>query len=601
MRKSSFFVFAAIVIPLTLAAATPAADPEVQAFLDFYNTAWEGMDRVANEAAWKAQADISEEHSAAAAASIETMASFMGNGYVMKQVRRFQERGAGLPYIQRAQLERIRLAAAGNPGTIPQVVHDKIEAETRLSDTLYGHEFTLADGQGGPKVVSPNDIDEALRRERSLDKRLLLWEASKTVGPVVKPGLVGVRDLRNRVATEVGATGYFDLQVQDYGMTTPEMMGLMDQAITDLRPLYVQLHCWAKYRLAERYGVPKSQVGAGIPAHWLPNRWAQEWPGLVDAVDLDPLVKNKKPEELVHLAEDFYVSMGFPKLPPSFWEKSDLWDLPVDSPRKKNKHASAWNMDRREDVRSLMSVRPDFEWLSTTHHELGHIYYYLSYNRDEVPPTLREGANRAFHEAIGELAALVTAQPTYLRQRGLLPAKWKTDNIQWLLNDATNSIVFLPFAAGTMAHWEHDIYETKLPADQWNQRWWSYVAKYQGVVPPSPRDEQFCDPCTKTHVVDDPAGYYDYALATVIKLQIHDHVARNILKVDPRDASYYGNKAVGTFLRSILAPGATRDWRELLRDATGSDLTAKPMLEYYRPLLTWLQKQNKGCDCKMPE
>jgi peptidyl-dipeptidase A len=292
--------------------------------------------------------------------------------------------------------------------------------------------------------------------------------------------------------------------------------------------------------------------------------------------------------------------MGFPKLPASFWTKSDLWDLPAESPRKKNKHASAWNMDRRADVRSLMSVRSDFEWLSTSHHELGHIYYYLAYNRDEVPPVLREGANRAFHEAIGELAALVTAQPSYLRSRGLLPKGQKVDPILWLLNDAMNSVAFLPFAAGTMAHWEHDLYEEDLPPDQWNARWWKYVAQYQGVVPPSPRDERFCDACTKTHIVDDPAGYYDYALATIIKFQVHEKIARDVLHADPRDANYYGSQAAGDMLRSLLAPGATRDWRELLREVTGSDLTGKPMLAYYQPLQKWLQKQNRGLRCELP-
>ena len=81
--------------------------------------------------------------------------------------------------------------------------------------------------------------------------------------------------------------------------------------------------------------------------------------------------------------------------------KSDLYELPAGATRKKNTHGWALHIDLDHDVRSLMSVKPDFYWFTTTHHELGHIYYYLAYARPEVPVVLRDGANRAFHEGIG--------------------------------------------------------------------------------------------------------------------------------------------------------------------------------------------------------
>ena len=38
----------------------------------------------------------------------------------------------------------------------------------------------------------------------------------------------------------------------------------------------------------------------------------------------------------------------------------------------------------------------------------------------------------------------------------------------------------------------------------------------------------------------------------------------------------------------------TRDWRQLIKEATGEELSAKAMLEYYKPLTEYLQEQNKG-------
>ena len=190
-------------------------------------------------------------------------------------------------------------------------------------------------------------------------------------------------------------------------MTVPEMMALMDSTLAAASPLYDQLHCLAKHRLAERYSQPVPRL---IPAHWIGNRWAQSWPGLVAGADLDPFFKSKTREYIVRTAEDFYVSLGFPRLPASFWQKSDLYPAPRTSPRKKNSHASAWDIDGDGDVRSLMSVEPNQKWFGTAHHELGHLYYDLAYTRPEVPFLLRAGANRAFHEAVGELAALASEQ-----------------------------------------------------------------------------------------------------------------------------------------------------------------------------------------------
>jgi peptidyl-dipeptidase A len=396
------------------------------------------------------------------------------------------------------------------------------------------------------------------------------------------------------VAKEMGYSSFFALQVADYGMTVDAMMQMMEAFNRDLKPLYEQIHGWAKYKLAERY---KQPVPKRIPAHWIGNRWAQAWPALTEAVDLDALFKDKSPEWIVQQGERFYTSLGMPELPESFWKKSDLYQLPPEATRKKNTHASAWHIDLDHDVRSLMSVESNFRWFQTAHHELGHIYYFLAYARPEVPMTLREGANRAFHEAVGDLIGIAARQPAYLKQIGILDPNAKIDEVQWLLDEALDeAVVFLPFSAGTMSFWERDLYEGDLSPDEFNKRWWDYAGRFQGIEPPEPRGEEYCDACTKTHINDDPAQYYDYAMAFVIKYQLHTYIAKNILKQDPRNCNYYGNKQVGEFLTEILRLGATRDWREVIREKTGEEISTRAMLEYFSPLMDYLKKQNQGRD-----
>jgi peptidyl-dipeptidase A len=169
--------------------------------------------------------------------------------------------------------------------------------------------------------------------------------------------------------------------------------------------------------------------------------------------------------------------------------------------------------------------------------------------------------------------------------------------MQLLLQEALNYVVFIPWSTGTMTHFEKELYADQLPRGRWNERWWELVGTYQGIAPPDgvgSRDERWCDAATKTHINNDPAEYYDYALSFVLLFQLHDYISRQILDEDPRDTNYYGREDVGEFLAGIMAPGASVDWRELLIEKTGEDLTAEPMVRYFAPLYEWLQEQNRG-------
>jgi len=485
--------------------------------------------------------------------------------------------------------------AAEKPASASALVAQRIAAEAAQTEKLYGYQFTL---RGKP--ITANAIDDSLRTIRALPARLTVWQASKEIGPTLKPGFVQLRDLRNQVVGALGYPDYFSYQVSDYGMTADEMLRLNDDLNRELRPLYRELHTWARYELAKRYGVA---VPEQLPAHWLPNRWGQDWGALVEVegLDVNGALKQHNAEWVVHQGEEFYRSLDFDALPPSFWEKSSLYPLPEGAPYKKNTHASAWHLDSDRDVRSLMSVEPNRDWYEIVHHELGHVYYYMSYSRPEVPLVLRQGANRAYHEGIGSMMGLASLQRRFLARRKLLPASARVDSLSQLLQEALAYVVFVPFAAGTMTRFEHALYAERLPPDQFNHRWWDLTLKYQGIVPPTPRDERWADGLTKTHVNDDPAQYYDYALSYALLFQLHDHIARKILKQDPHDTDYYGNRAVGDFLKRLMAPGATRPWREVLRETTGRELDGKAMAEYFQPLYVWLQEQNRGRKATLPD
>jgi peptidyl-dipeptidase A len=577
------------------ALVAPAIRDEAAAFLAEYEQGWLPLETVAQEAAWAAATDVTEAHTAAQVAAMQKVNEFVGSKQVIEAVTRLLAHKDQLDDLTIRQLEKARLRAAEAPATVPDVVKARTEGEAKQAAAQDGFTYTLKQERKPDEHPSANDIDRVLVGSRNLNERRAYWEVCKTIGGPLRDGILHLRDLRNKVARAMGFDDFFALQVADYGMTVPEMMALSEKLVAEVKPLYAQLHTWAKHALAKRYN---AEVPAGkVPAHWLPNRWGQNWPSLVEGVDMDVPFKGKPKEYITEQAERFYLSLGFPKLPPSFWTKSDLYPADSKTGRKKNSHASAWHVDLRDDVRSLMSIEPDSRWFNTAHHELGHIYYYISYSTPRVPYLLRAGANRAFHEGIGDLIGLAAGQRSYLKQVGLLtPEAEKAPSVTFLLDTALDgaSVVFLPFSAGTMTHFEHDFYAGTIDDAKLNDGWWHHVGAFQGITPPGERPETLCDAATKTHINDDPAQYYDYAIGTVIKFQLHDHIAREILKQDPRECNYYGNTKVGDFLRGILSLGATRDWNAVLRDATGEGLTARPLVAYFEPLVEWLKTENQG-------
>jgi len=362
---------------------------------------------------------------------------------------------------------------------------------------------------------------------------------------------------------------------------------------SELRPLYRELHTYWRYELAKKYDL---QVPEMLPAHWLPNRWGRDWTALVkvEGMDLEAALSEKSPEWVVKQAEDFFVSLGYEPLPQSFYDLSSLYPLPEDVNYKKNNHASAWHLDRKNDIRSLMSVEANPRWYETTHHELGHIYYFMAYTNENVPPLLRGGANRGFHEAIGSLMGLAAMQKPFVEGIGLISDAGEFDEMQALMFEALNNVVFIPFATGLMTMFEKGLYESTITPEEYNKTWWDLKLKYQGIVPPAERGEEYNDAASKTHINNDPAQYYDYAISNIILFQLHNHIAKNILHQDPHATNYFGNKEVGEFIWSILETGGSGDWREVMKDKTGSDLSAKAMLEYFDPLLIWLNEQNEG-------
>lgn len=571
---------------------------ELQEFLNDYNRKYQELLYAQNEAQWQMQTHIVDGDTMAAykaGLADKAMSDFLGSNNNLIKAQEFLKNKSVLSDIQIRQLNTIVFLAGGSPEAAKEIVNEKIKVQNEQIQKLYSFKYVL-----NGDTISTNKIEEILRAENNINNRLAAWNVSKDVGKGLKEGLIKLRELRNKSVEPLGYKDFFTYQVSEYNMTADELMKICNDMIRDVWPIYRELHTWARYELAKKYNQPVPDM---LPAHWLPNRWGQDWTAMiqVEGFNIDSALQTKSAGWIMKEGEAFYMSLGFEKLPDVFWEKSSLYPLPPNAGYSKNNHASAWHFNNDRDVRSLMSVEPNSEWWETVLHELGHIYYFLEYSKPDVPIILRNGANRAYHEAFGTQIGLASMQKAFLQERGLVSKNVKVDSIKVLLKEALSYVVVIPWAAGVMTGFEYELYSNNLSPDRFNAKWWELVEKYQGIVPPSDRGEEYCDAATKTHINDDPAQYYDYAMSNLLLFQFHVHVAKNILKQDPHNTNYWGNKEVGNFLKKLMRPGASVDWREHLKNSIGEEMSAKAMAEYFSPLLTYLKEVNKGRTHTLPE
>jgi peptidyl-dipeptidase A len=444
------------------------------------------------------------------------------------------------------------------------------------------------------------DIEKIMATSRDPQELLNAWKGWHAVAPPMRERYVRLVDLANQGAREMGFPDVGAMWRSNYDMAPEDFSSELDRLWAQVRPLYVSLHAYARWKLAEKYGKDAVREDAPIPAHLLGNMWSQEWNNVYPL--LAPLnegsgpdvgaalrAKNVDAKGMVRYAEGFFTSLGFEPLPATFWERS-MFTKPRD--REVVCHASAWDLDFKDDLRIKVCIEPTAEDFTTVHHELGHNFYQRDYN--DLSPLLQTSANDGFHEAIGDTIAL-SVTPEYLKQIGLIESlPPPSADIGLLLDRALDKVAFLPFGL-LVDEWRWKVFSGEIKPEDYNKSWWELRRKYQGIAPPISRSEADFDPGAKYHVADN-VPYARYFLATILQFQFHRALCKEAGYTGPlHRCSIYGNKAAGARLAKMLAMGASRPWPDALEVLTGERrMDASAMLDYFAPLKKWLDEQNMG-------
>ncbi|NRR28927.1 M2 family metallopeptidase [Oxalobacteraceae bacterium] len=455
-----------------------------------------------------------------------------------------------------------------------------------------------ADGSAAD-CLALGDMEKILAESRDPARLKEMWVGWHSQAPAYRQRYTEYVALSNKGAKEMGFADTGAMWRSQYDMPPEAFAAEMERLWQQVKPLYDSLHTYTRHKLRETYGPDVVPATGPIPAHLFGNMWSQTWSNLypilkpatgASSFDLSKVLadRNTSAKDMTAYAERFYTSLGMQKLPATFWERS-LLTKPKD--RDVVCHASAWPMDDKDDVRIKMCITPTAENFTTIHHELGHIYYYLGYGKQ--PYLFRNGANDGFHEAIGDTVAL-SITPDYLKKVGLMDqAQESNADIGELLQRALSKVAILPFAY-SVDKWRWDVYSGKTKPADYDKSWWQLREQYMGMLRPVAMEAAGFDAGAKYHVAAD-VPYARYFLADMLQFQFHRALCREAGYTGPlHRCSVYGNAAAGAKFQAMLAMGSSKPWPEALKATTGEDkIDGNALLDYFAPLKTWLDEQNR--------
>ncbi len=588
--------FALIAAPRARATEHPPTATEAEAWLQTVEAELMDLWDWQQHADWVRNTFITDDTELLGARANEAVMEYVGR----RAAEATKWDSVNLPEVLRRKLTLLK-SSLDMPAPRDPAKRAELARISTAMDSLYGKGKYCPPRLNG-ECLDLVKMEEILAKSRNYDELLDVWQGWHKVSPPMRQPFMRFVELGNEGAREVGFANLGDLWTSRYDMPSKDFQAETDRLWRQVEPLYKDLHCYARAKLQQAYGRDKVRDGQPIPAHLLGNMWAQEWDGLYDilapdpgsasAIDLEKILKSRGTDErqMVKYAEAFFVSLGLTALPKTFWERS-MFTKPRD--REVVCHASAWDVDNKEDLRIKMCIQVNDEDFTTIHHELGHNYYQWAYRH--LSPLFLNSANDGFHEALGDLIAL-SVTPAYLKKIGLID-KEPASNLNPLMKRALGKIAFLPF--GLMVDkWRWGVFDGSIPPAKYNQAWWDLRRKYQGVDSAVARSEADFDPGAKYHI---PANvpYTRYFLADILQFQFQRALCRQIGHKGPLSTcSIYGNKKAGARIEQMMEMGLSKPWPEALKALTGeTEMDAGAILEYFAPLHQWLKKQNAGRQC----
>ncbi|CAN5300624.1 hypothetical protein BH20ACT22_BH20ACT22_08500 [soil metagenome] len=446
----------------------------------------------------------------------------------------------GRDRILKRRLEILRQSLLGNQ------MDDELRSEIVTLSSSITSDFASHRPQLGGTEVSDNDIQEVLERSDDESERRLAWEASKEIGAVVAERVRKLAGLRNTAARAAGFSDYYSMSLALQELPQEGLWARLTLLEELTREPYIAWKDVLDDDLASRFRATELE-----PWHYA-DPFFQTVPS--DAgVSLD---RHFAGPQAPHLAKETFGRWGI-----------DLGDVMAHSdlfPRAgKSQHAFCIQMDRKKDVRILANIVPGQRWVEVMMHESGHAAYDVCVD-PSLPYLLRRPAHTFVTEGMAIMSGRLVRDPRWLVDVAAIQPS-AIAQVEEDLHRMTSAASLLFTRWGlVMVNFERALYQD--PAADLDALWWDLVERFQLVRPP--RDRRAPDWAAKVHIATAPVYYHNYLLGEMLATQLRTAIERDL------DAHLVGAPTAGRWLEErFFAPGASLRWDDLVRVATGRELS----------------------------
>src|SRR5678809_666293 len=128
----------------------------------------------------------------------------------------------------------------------------------------------------GGECLDLEDITKIMATSRDAKELLDVWTGWHAIARPIRKDYARYVELANKGAKELGFADAGAMWRSKYDMPPDAFAKELDRLWEQVRPLYVSLHAYVRWKLREKYGDAVPANGP-IPAHLLGNMWAQTW------------------------------------------------------------------------------------------------------------------------------------------------------------------------------------------------------------------------------------------------------------------------------------------------------------------------------------
>ncbi|MBP9114371.1 MAG: M2 family metallopeptidase, partial [Polyangiaceae bacterium] len=268
--------------PPTAEKGAPSVD-EAKKFIEQVEADLKKLWVARDQAAWVQNTYITDDTDAVGARAEEATSEYVTKA--IKAAERF--RGVKMPEDIARKFYFLNLAQVVPAPSDAKDRAELAEVGVWLSGTYGKGKYcptgkTKLKGKDGQTCFTLGDLSKVLDKSRDYDELLEAWTGWHSISVGMRDKYSRYVELGNKGAKEIGFADMGALWRSGYDMKPEEFEADNERMWSEVKPLYDELHCYVRTRLAKKYGKDKVPEKGPIPAHILGNMWAQEWQKLFD-------------------------------------------------------------------------------------------------------------------------------------------------------------------------------------------------------------------------------------------------------------------------------------------------------------------------------